>query len=273
MSRGVYGMPGTLPTARGTGGTQPLEGLEVYRNLYFRRFVQSIIAKFRGMRRIPVWQCVLAFSTALALLASLLWLVPWQGQHDGPVTIPQPMPVQGSDHTAEETAQPTLQPLASPTAASAVPSQVPEAGTAHGEDVPLSPALLPEKSEASGAAPALPGPTPAISEKPTEVLDMQAMQGLVTRLETARSTPEERLDTQAMDNLLARLEPADKSTLPTARRSKVARKRGARSLPRAAAGRGTPGTTSPPRSDPVPLRPALEFQFLDAPKPVHDSIP
>lgn len=266
-------MPGTFPTARGAGGTQPLEGLEVYRYSYFLAFIRSIIAKFKGTRRISVWRHALAFSSALALLASLLWLVPWQGQHDGPVTIPQPMPIQGSDHTAEETAQPTLHPLASPTAASAVPSQVPEAGTAHGEDIPQGPALLPEKSEAPSAAPALPGHVPAISQEPVEVLDTQAMQGLVTRLETERSTPEERLDTKAMDNLLARLEPADKGTLPTARRSKVAKKRGARSLPRAAVGRGTPGSTSPPRSASVPLSPAPEFQFLDAPKPMNDSIP
>lgn len=231
--------------------------------LDFHSPVKSVIARVRGARRIPVWQRALAGSTALVLLASLLWLAPWQVRPDGPATLPQSMPVQGSDRAAEEAAQPTPQPVASPTAVSAVPSQVPEAG----------PAQTPEKGEASGEAPAQQRHTPATSAAPAEVLDTQAMQKLVTRLETARSIPEERLDTKAMDNLLARLEPADKTTLPTAPRSKVARKRRARSLPKAAAGRVAPGLVSPPRSDPVPLSPAPEWQFFDAPKPVHDSVP
>ena len=229
--------------------------------LDFHSLVKSVIANVRGARRIPVWQLALAGSTALALLASLLWFAPWQVRHDGPATIPQSMPVQGSDRAAEETAQPTP-PFASPTAVSAVPSQVPEA----------DPALPPEKGKVSDAVPAQQPQTPTTSEAPAEVLDTQAMQALVTRLDTTRSIPEERLDTKGMDNLLARLEPADKTTLPTAPRSKVARKRGARSVPRASVGHRAPGLTSPPRSDPVPLSPVPEFQSFDPRKPVNDSL-
>ena len=252
---------------------EALEGSEVYRNFYFLAFVQSLIAKCRGTRRIPVWQRALAVSTALALLVSLLWLVPWRGRPDSPVTVSQSMLRQDSDHTAEETAQPTLPPLASPTAASAVPSQSPETGTARGEDALQSPVPSLEKSEASGAAPGLQDHPPAISEEPAEVLDAQAMQEFVTRLDAARSTPGEHLDTQAMDNLLARLESSDKTTLPTAPRSKVVRKKGAKSLRRAAPGRGTPGSAPPPQSNPVPLSPALASQFPDAPRPIRDALP
>ena len=230
--------------------------------LDFHSLVKSVLAKVRGARHIPVWQLALAGSTALALVASLLWFAPWQVRHDGPATIPQSMPVQGSDRAAEGTTQSTP-PFASPTAVSAVPSQVPEAG----------PVLPLEKGEVSDAAPAQQHQTPTTSDAPAEVLDTQAMQALVTRLDTTRSIPEEHLDTKGMDNLLARLETADKTTLPTAPRSKVARKRGARSVPRASVGHGAPGLTSPPRSDPVPLSPAPEFQFPNAPKPVNDSIP
>jgi hypothetical protein len=77
------------------GAIQALEGLHVY--IDFHSLVQSVIAKFKGPRRIPAWQCVLACSTALALLASLLWLAPWQGRYDGPGTVPQSTPLQGSD--------------------------------------------------------------------------------------------------------------------------------------------------------------------------------
>jgi len=231
--------------------------------LDFHSLVQSVIAKVRGTRRIPVWQRALAGSTALALLVSLLWFAPWQGRHDGPATIPQSMPVQGSDRAAKEPEQSTP-PFASPTAVSAVPSQVPEAG----------PVLPPEKGEVSDAAPAQQHQTPTTSEAPAEVLDTQAMQALVTRLDTTRSTPtpEERLDTKGMDNLLARLETADKTMLPTAPRSKVARKRSIRSVPKASVGHGAPGLTSPPRSDPVPLSPVPEFQSFDPRKPVNDSL-
>lgn len=252
---------------------EALEGLEVYRKFYFLAFVQSLIAKCRGTRRIPVWQRALAVSTALVLLVSLLWLVPWQRRHDSPAIQSQSRPGQDSDHTAEETAQPTLPPLASPTAASAVPSQVSEASTAHGEDALQSPVLPVEKSEASGAAPVLQDRPPAIPEEPAEVLDAQAMQEFVTRLDAARSTPSEHLDTKAMDHLLARLESSDKTTLPTATRSKVARKKGAKSLRRAAPGRGTPGSAPPPQSNPVPLSPALASQFPDAPRPMRDALP
>ena len=236
---------GTAAIHKGAGGAQYLEGLKVYRDFYFLAFAQRLIAKFRGTRRISVWQLALAFSTVLVLLASLLWLAPWQVRHDGPATVPQPMPRQGNDRTAEETTQPTPPALTSPTVASAGPSQIPEAGTAHEEPAPQSPALLPEKSEVSSTAPAQERHTPVTSEEPAEVLDIQAMQRLITRLETARSTPEERLDTKAMDHLLARLEPADQTALPTAPRSKAVRKKRARSVPRASAGRGAPGSVSP----------------------------
>lgn len=239
--------------------------------LDFHSLVKSVIANVRGARRIPVWQLALAGSTALALLASLLWFAPWQVRQDGPATIPQSMPVQGSDRAAKEPEQSTP-PFASPTAVSAVPSQVPEAGPAHGEQAPQSPALPPEKGEVSDAAPAQQHQTPTTSEAPAEVLDTQAMQALVTRLDTSRSIPEEHLDTKGMDNLLARLEPADKTTLPTAPRSKVARKRGTRSVPRASVGHGAPGLTSPSRSDPVPLSPVPEFQSFDTRKPVNDPL-
>jgi hypothetical protein len=184
----------------------------------FYTLVQSVIAKCKGPRRIQAWQCALACSTALALLAGLLWLAPWQVRHDNPTTVHQSMPLQGSDRTTEEIAQPTVQPLVAPTS---------EVGS-----LPSAPALQsPEQPHIS-----------ATSEEPTEVLDTQAMQGLVTRLEAARSNPEEHLDVRAMDRLLARLESADKTGLPTSPRSKVARKRGPRGLPRAG-DRGTPSNS------------------------------
>src|SRR4030095_9583998 len=124
-------------------------------------------------------------------------------------------PLQGSDRTVEETAQPTAQPLVTPTS---------EVGSLPGAPAPQSP----ERPHTS-----------AISEKSTEVLDTQAMQGLGTRLETARSKPEEHLDTRAMDRLLARLESVDKTGSPPSPRSKAARKRGTRGLPRIGAHGGT----------------------------------
>jgi hypothetical protein len=184
----------------------------------FYSLVQSVIAKFKGPRHIQAWQCALACSTALVLLAGLLWLAPWQVRHDGPTTVHQSMPLQGSDRTTEEIAQPTVQPLVAPTS---------EVGS-----LPSAPALQsPEQPHTS-----------ATSEEPTEVLDTQTMQGLVTRLEAARSNPEEHLDVSAMDRLLARLESADKTGLPTPPRSKMARKRGPRGLPRAG-DRGTPSNS------------------------------
>ncbi len=216
------------------GDIQALEGLHVYFDFY--SLVQSVIAKFKGPRRIQAWQCALACSTALALLASLLWLAPWPVRHDGRATISQSMPLQGSDHTAEETTQPTAQPLVAPTS---------EVGS------------LP-----SAPAPQSPGQphTFATSEEPTEALDIQAMQGLVTRLETAKSNPEEHLDTSAMDRLLVSLESADKTGSPTSPRTKVARKRGIRVLPRAG-DRGAAGSVSPLRDDSTPLSAAAGSHF------------
>ncbi len=86
------------------GDIQALEGLHVYRD--FHCLMKSVIAKFKGPRRIQAWQGALAGSTALALLASLWWLAPWQGRHNGPAIVPQSMPLQGNDRTTEETAQP-----------------------------------------------------------------------------------------------------------------------------------------------------------------------
>src|SRR5439155_22002359 len=194
------------------------------------------IAKFKGPRRLQAWQCALACSTALALLASLLWLAPWPVRHDGRATVPQSMPLQGSDRTAEEIAQPTAQPLITPT------SEV--------SSLPSAPA--PQSLERPY--------TSATSEEPTEVLDAQAMQGLVTRLETAKSNPEEHLDTRAMDRLLVSLESADKTGSPTSPRTKVARKRGSRVLTRAG-DRGAAGSVSPPHDDPAPLSAAAGSQF------------
>ena len=212
------------------GDFQALEGLHLYFDFY--SLVQSVIAKFKGPRHIQAWQCALACSTALVLLASLLWFAPWPVRHDGAATIPQSMPLQGSDRTVEETAQPFVVPTS-------------EVGSLPGAPAPQSP----ERPHTS-----------ATSEEPTEVLDTQAMQGLVTRLETARSNPEEHLDTRAMDRLLARLESVDKTGSPPSPRSKAARKRGTRGLPRAG-DHGAPGSVSPPRDDSTPLSSAAGMQF------------
>jgi hypothetical protein len=177
-----------------------------------------------------------------------LWLVPWQARHDALAPAPQPRPIQASDRPAAETARPTPQPLIIPPAASTGPGQVSEVGTG--------------QSKTSRVDPGQGGHTPTTSEEPAEVLDTQAMQGLVARLEAARSSPEEHLDTKAMDRLLARLELTDKPVAPPAPRSKVPKKR-ARVSPRSAADRGAPGTVSPPRADAVPLRAASEMPFPD----------
>jgi hypothetical protein len=232
----------------------------VYPDFYSR--VKSIIARCKGTRHLPVWQRALACSTALALLVSLLWLAPWQARHNDLATAPQPMPIQASDPPAVETAQPTPQPLVTPPAASTGTGQVSEVATGPAVPTLQSPALLTEQSKASRVDPGQERHTPTTSEEPMEVLDTQAMQGLVTRLEAARSSPEEHLDTRAMDRLLARLEPTDKPASPPAPRSKVPRKR-ARGSPRAAADRGAPGTVSPPRADAAPLRAASELPFPD----------
>jgi hypothetical protein len=94
-------------------------------------------------------------------------------------------------------------------------------------------------------------PTSATSEEPTEVLDTQAMQELVTHLETARRNPKEHLDTGAMDRLLASLVSADKAGSPPSPHSKATRKRGTRALPRAGSP-GTLGSVSPPHADSSP---------------------
>jgi hypothetical protein len=195
-----------------------------------------------------VWLRALACATALALLVSLLWLMPWQTQHDALAPAPQPVPSQASNRPAAETARPTPQPLVRPPAAATDSGQVSEVGT--------------EQSKTARADPGQEGQTPTTSEEPAEVLDTQAMQGLVTRLEAARSSPEEHLDTRAMDRLLARLEPTDKPVAPPAPRSKVPKKR-ARVSPRAAADHGAPGMVSPPRADAGPLRAASEMPFPD----------
>ena len=208
--------------------------------------VQSVIARCKSVRHLPVWLRFLACSTALALLVSLLWFVPWSAQHDVLAPAPPPVPIQASNRQATETARPAPQPLLIPPAASTGPGQVSEVGT--------------EQSKTSRVDPGQEGHTPTTSAESTEVLDTQGMQGLVTRLEAARSSPEEHLDTRAMDRLLAEL--TDKPAAPTAPRSKVPKKRAGVS-PRAAADRGAPGTVSPPRADAVPLRAASEMPFPD----------
>ena len=209
--------------------------------------VQSVISRCKGVRHLPVWLRTLACATALTLLVSLLWLVPWQARHKALAPAPQSMPIQASDRPATETADPTPQPLVIPPAAStAGPGQGSEVGT--------------EPSKTSRVDPGQEGRTPTPSEEPAEVLDTQAMQGLVTRLEATRSSPEEHLDTKAMDHLLVEL--TDKPAASPAPRSKVPKKR-VRVSPRAAADRGAPGIVSPPRADTVPLRAASEMPFPD----------
>jgi hypothetical protein len=208
------------------GDIQILEGLHMYSHLH--SLMQSVIAKCKGPRWSQAWPCALAGSTALALLASLLWLAPWHVWHDGPATVPQSTPLQGSDRIAEETARPTAQPVVAPTS---------EVGSR--PSAPASQSL--EQPRISTTA-----------EEPTEARATQAMQGLATGLETASSHPEEYLDTRAMDRLLARLASADKTASPPFQRSRAARKRGSR-MPTRVGNRRTPGSVSPPRVDAAPL--------------------
>jgi hypothetical protein len=219
------------------GDIQILEGWHVY--CHFHSLMHSVIAKFKGPRSSQAWPYALACSTALALLASLLWLAPWQVWHDSPATVPQSMPLQGSDHTAEETVRPTAQPVVAPTS---------ERGALPSAPAPQSP----EQPHISTTA-----------DEPTAVWDTQAMQGLATRLETNRSDSEEYLDTGAMDRLLARLASADKTASAPSQRSKAARKRGTRVPPRVG-NRRAPGSVSPPRADPAPLSAASGMQFPEA---------
>ena len=208
----------------------------------FQSRLQNIIARCKGARHLPGWLRALTCATALTLLVTLLWLVPWQARHDALAPAPQSMPIQASDRPAAEITRQTPQPLVMLPAASTDPGQVSEVG--------------PGQSTTSRVDPGQEGHTTTTSEEPAEVLDTQAMQGLVTRLEAARSSPEEHLDTRAMDRLLAEL--TDKPVS----RSRVLKKR-ARVSPRAATDRGAPGTVSPPRADTVPLRAASEMPFPD----------
>jgi hypothetical protein len=207
--------------------------------------VQSVIARCKSTRHLPVWLRALAGVTVLALLVGLFWLAPWQARHDGPAPAPQSTPIQVGDRPVTARARPAPQPGAGPPATSSGPDQVSEVGTEH--------------SQTSGVEPGQKEHAPAPSAESAEVLDTQAMQRLVTRLEATRSSPEEHLDTQAMDRLLAELTDKPASAAP---RSKVPKRR-ARASPRSAADRGAPGTVSPPRDEADPLRAASEVPFPD----------
>lgn len=214
--------------------------------------VQRVIAAYQGRKRIPAWQLGLAASVALVLLGTLLSLAPWQARHDAPLITPQATLARGGDRTAEEPRE---------TVAPAGPGQVLEGETNRaGQDV-QSPALMPQKSAASGEAPA---------QQPAT--DTKAMQEPIPWPGTARHTHAEHLDTQAMDQLLTRLAPADKPQLPTVPRSKVSRKKDARTLPRvSSAGRRTPGfVLSPQRSGPIWPGPASASWFF-TPEPGDNS--
>lgn len=196
--------------------------------------VQRIIAACQGRRHIPAWQAGLAAGAALVLLGTLLWLAPWQARHDAPRMPPRATLAQDGNRPAGEARE---------TAAPVVPTQGPEAETQRDrEQEAHSPALMTQESMASGEVPAQ---QPATAP--------QAVQEPVPWPGTARRTHEERLDTQAMDKLLTRLEPATKPPLPRPPRSKAARRKGPRRLPRVAAtGRRTPDfVVSPQRSEPA----------------------
>jgi hypothetical protein len=218
--------------------------------------IKSVNIKGKRTKRIPAWQLALACSTVLALLASLLWLALWQMRQAGPAIVTQSVSIQGSDHTAEGPVQPHPLPLIALMSAG---DTVPEA------PIPPNPELPIQQSQTTGVDPGQEHHAPAMSQRPTEVLDTQAMQELITRLEAFRSRPEEHLDTRAMDRLLARLESAGKATSPTSPRSKVARKRSTRVLPRTG-DRGASGAVSPPRTDAFPLSSASEMHFPDPPR-------
>jgi hypothetical protein len=194
--------------------------------------VQRIIAVCQGRKHIPAWQAGLAASAALVLLGTLLLLAPWPARHDAPRMPPRATLARDGDRTAEEARE---------TAAPVVPTQVPEAETKRdGEQEAQSSALMTRESMASGEVSA---------QQPATAT--QAMQEPVPWPGTDRRTHEERLDTQAMDHLLTRLAAATKPPLPRPPRSKAARRKEPRRLPRVSAtGRRTPDfVVSPQRSE------------------------
>ena len=252
--------------------------------------VKSVIAEGRDTRRLPMWQLGLASSAALTLLASLLWLASWQGRHDAPPIVSQPTLVQEGNRTAGAVEQ---------TVAPAVPRQDTEVGTTPGEHEPQNLTRMTEQSKASSAALAQQRPTPTTSQESARILYVQTMQELATRLKMTRNTPGEHLNTQAMVNLLTKLAPTDKTALPPTPRSKEARKRGARSLSKAAEGPRKPSSASaahpparqmvqpqppasrgpqrfasvPRQSDPLPPSRTPWFPSFDPRQPVHGSEP
>jgi len=180
--------------------------------------VKSVIAESRDTRRTPMWQLGLASSAALTLLASLLWLAPWQERHDAPPIVSPPTLAQEGNRTAEAVEQ---------MLAPAIPRQGTEVGTTPGEHEPRNLMRMTEQSKTSSAASAQLRPIPTTSQESARILYIQTMQELATRLKMTRSTPREHLNTQAMVNLLTKLEPTDKNALPPTPRSKEA-KRGAK---------------------------------------------
>jgi hypothetical protein len=181
-----------------------------------------------------MWQLGLASSAALTLLASLLWLAPWQERHDAPPIVSQPTLAQEGNRTAEAVEQ---------MLAPAIPRQGTEVGTTPGEHEPQNLMRMTEQSKTSSAASAQLRPILTTSQESARIMYIQTMQELATRLKMTRSTPREHLNTQAMVNLLTKLEPTDKNALPPTPRSKEA-KRGAKSLPKAVEGHRQPSSAA-----------------------------
>jgi hypothetical protein len=216
----------------------------VYLDFYSLLQAPFYITDFQGRKRSLVWRFGLAPAVAMALLGGLLWLAPWRGLHDAPRTAPQASLAQGGDRTAEQAGK-----------LAATPGQVPAAKPNEAKQDTQSPALLLQNRDVSGGV---------LAQQPHP--DIQAIQEPVTRPEPTGRTHEEHLDTQGMANLLAKLEPADKTTVPTAPRSKAAKRRSTRSPLRAPAGRGLPSSAvSPRRTDAVPARPAPGLRFSGDP--------
>jgi len=212
-----------------------MAGFEAHQKPLTAAFVQRVIANGQGGRCRPVWRRSLAPAAALALLGGLLWLAPWQGQHDTPSTAPQATRAQGGDRTAKEAMA-----LAAPTE----PRQVAEVGPQEGAQDARSAALRPQPSATSGEAPAQQPPT-----------DTQTRQESAAGPEMAWPTHEEHVDTAAMDKRLAGLEAADTTPEPKAPPSKAAKRSGTRAPLRVAAGHGLPSfALSPRRFGPVPPR-------------------